>query len=410
MDIEIKTNAVYADLLDDETPRQIVFGGSSSGKSVFLAQRAILDVLTKKRNYLIVRNVAKTIRQSVFNEMCKIINDMDINNYFTINKTDMVITAKNGYQILSCGLDDAQKLKSITPTKGVLSDIWIEEATEIDYNSYKELTKRLRGNSDFTGNKRITFSFNPIMKSSWIYKEFFDKWDDDKTQYKDNDTLILKTTYKDNKFLTEDDIAAMENEKDEYYYNVYTLGNWGVLGSVIFKNWKVEDCSEVRKYADNYKNGCDFGFASDPATIVRTHYDKKHKRIYILDEFYQCGLTNDRLAKEIKDMINYEYITCDSAEPKSIQELKDLGISALPAKKGKDSIMFGIQWLQQQEIIIDIGCQNAKNEFQQYKWKEDNNGNVIPVPIDKHNHILDALRYCYGDEARERVGAVTVRI
>jgi len=410
MEIEIKVNPVYVDLLDDETPRQIVFGGSSSGKSVFLAQRAILDILAKKRNYIVVRNVANSIKKSTFNELCKVINSAELNDYFTINKTDLVITAKSGYQILTCGLDDVQKIKSITPAKGVVTDIWIEEATEIDYNSYKELTKRLRGVSDFNGTKRMTLSFNPILKTSWIYAEFFGGWEDDKTSYRDDNVLILKTTYKDNNFLTADDIAAMENETDENNYNVYTLGNWGVLGSVIFKNWRVEDCSEIKQTADNYKNGCDFGFAADPATIVRTHYDKKHKRIYILDELYQCGLTNDLLAKEMRRMIGYEYITCDSAEPKSIQELKNLGISALPAKKGKDSVLFGIQWLQQQEIIIDTSCQNTKNEFSQYKWKEDNQGNAIPIPVDKNNHIIDALRYAYSDEYKANIGAVNVRV
>ena len=407
---ELKINPVYEHLLNCETPRQILFGGSSSGKSVFLAQRTILDVLTKKRNYLIARNVAKSIRQSTFNELCKVIGDMDLNNYFTINKTDMAITAKTGYQILACGLDDPQKLKSITPIKGVLTDIWVEEATEVEYNSYKELTKRLRGDSDFKGNKRITISFNPILKSHWIYSEFFQNWEDDKKEYHDDSISILKTTYKDNKFLTADDIASLENETDPYYYNVYTMGNWGVLGAVIFKNWRVDDCSEIRKTADNYKNGCDFGFATDPATVVRTHYDRKHKKIYILDELYQPGLTNDLLAKEIKRITGYEYIVCDSAEPKSIQELKNYGIAALRARKGKDSVLHGIQWLQQQEIIIDTSCQNTKNEFSQYKWKEDNAGNAIPIPIDKNNHIIDALRYAYGDESKTQLEPVTVRL
>lgn len=409
MERTIAINPVYNKLLNDETPRQIIFGGSSSGKSVFAAQRCILDVLSKQRNYLIVRNVAKTIRQSFFNELCKVINDMDINAYFKINQTDMVITARSGYQILSCGLDDPQKVKSITPAKGVITDILIEEATETEYNSYKELTKRLRGVSEFTGTKRITLLFNPILQSSWIFTEFFGGWDDSKTEYRDENIVILKTTYKDNMFLTQEDIDTLEGEKDEYYYQVYTLGNWGVLGAVIFKNWRVEDCSEIRKIADNYKNGLDFGFAVDPAAITRTHYDKMRKKIYILDELYQTGLTNDLLHNEINRMIGVEPITCDSAEPKSIQELKNLGTNARPARKGKDSVLHGIQWLQQHEIIIDTKCQNAKNEFQQYKWQEDRNGNVLPIPVDKMNHLIDSLRYAYENEYKANIGIVTVR-
>lgn len=406
IEVQLKINEVYEPFLEADTPRQIFYGGSSSGKSVFLAQRTILDVLTKKRNYLVVRNVQKSIRQSTFNELCKVIFGLDLEKYFTINKTDMVITAKTGYQILFCGLDDVQKVKSITPIKGVLTDVWIEEATEIDYNSYKELTKRLRGESE--AGKRITLSFNPIMQDHWIYQEFFYGWEEDKTFFRDDNVSILKTTYKDNRYLTEDDIYTLENEKDEYYYNVYTLGNWGVLGAVIFKNWRVEDCSEIKKIADNYKNGLDFGFATDPAALIRTHYDRKHKTIYILDELYKRGLTNDKLAKEVFKMIKYEYVKCDSSEPKSIQELKNLGVSALGAKKGKDSIIHGIQWLQQQEIVIDKKCQNFKNEISQYKWKEIQ-GQTVPIPVDKNNHLLDALRYAYEDEAKNKIDPITIR-
>lgn len=409
--MEIKYNKIYKPFLTAQQPRQIIFGGASSGKSVFMAQRALIDTLANKRNYLIVRNVAKTIRQSTYNEILKIINDLEVTHLFDINKTDMTITAASGYQIQFVGLDDVQKIKSITPLKGVTTDLWIEEATEIDYDSYKELTKRLRGDSDFKGTKRITLTFNPIMQTSWIYKEFFGNWDDNKTEYVDDNVRIIKTTYKDNAFLTQGDIDALENESDPYYYNVYTLGNWGVLGSVIFKNWEVRDLTLEKKQFDNYKNGLDFGFSSDPATITRSHYDKKHKTIYITDEMYKTGLTNDLLADEIKDMIGYGYIYCDSAEPKSIQELKNLGISALPAEKGKDSVVYGIQWLQQQKIIIDHSCQHFKNEVQQYKWKEDGQGNAIRIPVDKNNHLLDALRYAYVTEMKNSdLSPVNVRL
>jgi phage terminase large subunit len=149
----------------------------------------------------------------------------------------------------------------------------------------------------------------------------------------------------------------------------------------------------------NYRHGGDFGFSSDPAAIVKTHYDKKRKTIYIHDEFYERGLTNDILADETKDMIGTEYIVWDSAEPKSIAELTKYGVNADGAKKGKDSVLFGIQWLQQQTIIIDKYCINARNEFMQYQWKEDKDGMAIRQPIDKNNHIIDALRYAYERDA-----------
>jgi len=391
-------NKVYIPYLKDNTPTQIFYGGSSSGKSVFLAQRTVLDVMKGGRSYLVVRNVAKTIRGSVYNEIIKAINNMKLNSFFTVLKSEMTITCANGYQILFCGLDDPEKIKSITPAKGVITDIWIEEATEVERKAYKQLTKRLRGKTKVP--KRLTMSFNPVLQTSWIYTEFFTGWDDSKTSYKDDKLSILKTTYKDNKFLTQQDIDALENETDQYFYNVYTLGNWGVLGAVIFKNWRVEDLTGMKDQFTNRKHGLDFGFAEDPAAMPCTHYDKKKKTIYIYDELYMRELTNDVLAQEVKNRIGDDYVTCDSAEPKSIKELKQYGVRALAAKKGKDSVNHGIQWLQQQTIIIDVKCQNTKNEFQSYKWKEDKDGNVLPVPVDKNNHIIDALRYAYEDEMR----------
>lgn len=394
-------NDVYIPYLFDDTPTQIFYGGSSSGKSVFLAQRTVLDLMKGGRNYLIVRNVAKTIRGSVYNEIIKAISNMGLNNFFTIQKSEFTITCFNGYQILFCGLDDPEKIKSITPAKGVITDIWVEEATEIDYNAYKQLTKRLRGRSKVS--KRLILSFNPILQDHWIYKEFFlNVWDDSKRKYKDDKLSILKTTYKDNKFLTEQDIRSLENETDKYFYEVYTLGNWGVLGTVIFKNWRVEDLSWLKDIADNHRNGLDFGFAEDPSALVHTHYDRKKKTIYVLDELYMAGLTNDLLAEEVKKIIGNQLVVCDSAEPKSIKELRQHGVNAIGAKKGKDSVNHGIQWLQQQTIVVDVNCQNMKNELMKYRWKEDKNGNVLPVPVDKDNHLIDALRYAYEDEFIER--------
>lgn len=394
-------NDVYIPYLFDDTPTQIFYGGSSSGKSVFLAQRTVLDLMKGGRNYLVIRNVAKTIRDSVYNEIIKAISDMGLNSFFTVQKSEFTITCFNGYQILFCGLDDPEKIKSITPAKGVITDIWIEEATEADYNAYKQLTKRLRGRSKVS--KRMILSFNPILQDHWIYKEFFlNVWDDSKRKYKDDKLSILKTTYKDNKFLTEQDIRALEDETDKYFYEVYTLGNWGVLGTVIFKNWRVEDLSWLRDIADNCRNGLDFGFAEDPSALVYTHYDRKKKTIYVLDELYMTWLTNDVLAEEVKKIIGNQLVVCDSAEPKSIKELRQYGVNAIGAKKGKDSVNHGIQWLQQQTIVVDVKCQNMKNELMKYRWKEDKNGNVLPVPVDKDNHLIDALRYAYEDEFIER--------
>lgn len=403
IDVEIDEavfNPVYLPYLNAPQRTQILFGGSSSGKSVFLAQRAIYDLLRGGRNYLVCRAVGRTIRKSVFNELNKVIADWGLRELFNVNKSDGIITCSNGYQILFSGLDDTEKVKSITPEKGVITDIWIEEATETDRDSVKSLYKRQRGGSADVP-KRMTLSFNPIMQSHWIYQEHFAgiAWANDQTTYNDTALSILKTWYTHNQYLTADDIADLENETDEYYRNVYTYGNWGVLGDVIFTNWETADLSSMTAQFTNHRHGLDFGFSSDPAAIVATHYDKQRRTIYIYNELYERGLTNDQLAQEARAIVGYDDIVCDSAEPKSIAELQSIGIKARSARKGKDSVVHGIQWLKQQRIVIDSQCVNARNEFQQYQWKKDKDGNSLRQPVDKNNHIIDALRYAYEDDS-----------
>lgn len=403
-------NEVYQLYLTENARTQIYFGGSSSGKSVFMAQRAVADLLAGKRNYLILRQVGRTLRGSVYTEIGKVIIQWGLQRFFSVNKSDMLITCLNGRQIIFAGLDDVEKLKSLTPAKGVITDIFVEEATETERDTIKQLYKRQRG-GDPDVPKRMMLSFNPIIQSHWIYEEYFSQiaWADEQTEYRSNELSILKTTYKDNRFLTPEDVADLENETDSYYYNVYSLGNWGVLGNVIFTNWVVADLNDPEDpyylpetQRTNRRHGLDFGFSSDPAAAPFTHYDRARKRIYIYGEFYERGLTNDRLAEELKKIIAKDYIICDSAEPKSIAELSQYEINAMGAKKGKDSVIFGIQWLQQQEIIVDKSCVNSRNELQQYKWKEDASGRAMRIPVDRHNHLIDGLRYAYEDDMLEQ--------
>ncbi|MBN5984720.1 PBSX family phage terminase large subunit [Clostridioides difficile] len=378
--------------LNNNNRYQIYFGGSSSGKSFSLAQRTVLDVFKGNRNYLIVRNVQSTLKRSCLNEITKAISNFKLNEYFQVNKTDMIITCKlNNKQILFCGLDDVEKVKSITPIDGVITDIWVEEATETDYKAVKQLDKRLRGKSKVV--KRLTLSFNPILKDHWLYTEYFDIWEDDKQYVEKDNVSILKTTYKDNKFLAEDDIKALENESDKYYYEVYTLGNWGVLGAVIFKNWRVEDFSDIENTFDNFRHGIDWGFADDPFAYVKSHYDKMRRKLYICDEIEAVGLLNREAAPLVSKKANRDLVICDNASPKDVAEFSDLRVNAVSARKGAGSIEYGIKFLQGLEIIIHPRCQNFKNEINKYKYKEDKNGNILPIAVDKDNHLIDALRY-----------------
>lgn len=392
----MKVNKVYKPYFNKPQFTQIYYGGSSSGKSYFLAQKIVLDNL-KGVNWLVCRNVASTLRNSSFNEITKAISNMGLMKYYHITKSAMTITCTlNNRQILFAGLDDSEKIKSVTPIDSVLHRIFIEEATEIKREAYKQLTKRLRGDSEFS--KCVILAFNPILRSHWIYQEFFGRWEDGLTSYEDNKLCILKTTYKDNLFLTDDDKKLLEDESDPYYYQVYSLGNFGVLGHVIFKNWKVEDLSDRISQFDRIYCGIDFGFASDPNALIKVHLDKTRKKIYVFDEWYQAGMSDEELLRVCRDFVGNQYVTCDSAEPKTIDYLANSGIRAVAAVKGADSINRGIRWLQDYEIIIDVKCQHFKNEIEQYHWQQDKNGNAMAKPADLNNHLLDALRYALCDE------------
>lgn len=408
-----KINTAYLPYLDCKARMQIFFGGASSGKSKFVVgQRVIYHLLQGGHNYLICRQTKTSIRGSVATEVQKVISEWGLDDLFKINKTDGTITALNGYQAVFAGLDDVEKLKSIAFKKGVLTDIVVEEATETESKSIKQLMKRQRGKVEGDIKKTITLLFNPIFQTHWIYKEYFEKlgWADTQKEYKSDRLVIFKTTYKDNRFLEPDDIADLENETDKYYYNVYTLGAWGILGNVIFTNWIVADLLDPNgeyylpeEQRTNRRNGLDFGFSADPAAVGISHYDATRNIIYFYKELYETDLTNDILAERIKELIGEDdYIVCDSAEPKSIRELQNAGINAIGAKKGKDSVNFGIDWLKQQTIVVDSSCINMQTELQQYHWKKDAGGNSLKVPVDKNNHLIDGgLRYAYEGDMQE---------
>ena len=386
---------MYIPYLENPRATEIFFGGSSSGKSVFVAQRAVEEIMMGGHNYLICRKNANSITKSIFNEIQKAISRLNCGGLFNVVPSRSLIECANGHQIIFAGLDDVEKVKSVTPKTGVITDIVIEEATETAREDIKQLEKRLRGIAQYQGveiPKRLIMMFNPIFQTHWIYNDYFRPigWTDDQTRYSDDGIRILKTTHWDNDFLTDADHARLENETDPYWHNVYTLGNWGILGDAILRNWRAEDLSN-RDDFDNIRHGLDFGFSSDPAAYVRCHYDDFGKRIYIIDGWAETGLTNPAIAEKLKSVNGVVF--CDSAEPKSIKELNDCGVDARAVKKGPDSVLFSIQWLQQHEIIVDSSLQHVINELSTWEWKKDRDGNSLPIPVDKNNHSIDALRY-----------------
>ena len=361
-----------------------------------MAQETILNMLESQNyKYLLVRKTGRSIKNSVFQLLVDTIKSYDLHQYFKINKTDMTIKCITGSSIITSGLDDVEKLKSVAN----INRIWVEEASEISEQDFNQLDLRMRGQSEI--GYQITLTFNPISELHWIKKLFFDIGKED--------AYILKTTYQDNLFLDERYKQTLEDLKnqDYQYYRIYALGEWGSLGNVIYTNWEKADLRE-EKYFDNFFNGLDFGFADDPTAFVRIHLDKKKKIIYIVDEWYQRGMFIDDVAKEVKDIVGGEIVTCDSSEPRSIADLKRNGIRATGAKKGPGSIEHGVKWLQGHKIIIDERCTNLIKELTSYKWREDKDGNVIPKPVDKDNHGLDALRYALESEMKQSGGYKTM--
>lgn len=398
-------NACYLPHLQAHQRTQIFYGGAGSGKSVFLAARAVLDCLTG-RNTLIVRKVARTLRASCFAEAQKAMTRFGLAAFFKINKTEMTITCTcNQAQLLFLGLDDVEKIKSITPISGPLTDIWVEEATETAYTDIKQLEKRLRGISPHK--KRLTLSFNPVSRGHWIYRSYFSGFPEEQGILLTPELLILRTTYRDNRFLSPDDRLGMEQEQDPYFRQVYTLGEWGQIGGSVFTNWQVGSIP-TQFPSTQLRCGLDFGYAQDPAAALLCAYDSKHKRLYVLDEFSETGLTNDRLAQRLKALCGRLPVICDAAEPKSIAELRRLGIAAYAARKGPDSVLHGLQWLAQQQIILSPQCPALREELLSYRWTPDHEGGYLPRPQGS-DHLIDALRYAMEQDSSARAATVVRR-
>lgn len=247
-------NDIYKPLLKNKSRYLVLFGGASSGKSHFIVQRYILRIMNEKpMNLMVVRQVAKDNTTTTFNLFKQIMNSWQAKPFFKINEGDHVITClKNGNQIIFRGLDDVENLKSTTFPNGELTDVWVEEANQISEYDFDQLDVRLRGGKS---SKQIVVSFNPVNITHWLKKKFYDKSNGDKTNtYLYSEAMIedrtvkayctiCRSTYHDNKFLSDEDKLTLEafKDTDPYYYDVYCLGNWGVYGSSIFDKQKISE-------------------------------------------------------------------------------------------------------------------------------------------------------------------------
>lgn len=389
---KIFNDAYYNDLFDYTNRYQVFYGGAGSGKSHFVFQKVVVKALNDRRKVLVIRKVARTLKDSCFQMVIDTLAKFQLLSACKINNSTFTIELPNGSMFLFKGMDDEQKIKSVAG----ITDIVIEEATEITQDEFTQLDLRLRA---ISANLQIYLMFNPVSKVNWCYKYWFENGTPANTK-------IIKTTYKDNKFLPPDYVASLERmrETNFTYWNIYANGEFCSLDKLVFSNWRQSDEPVAADLP--LLIGLDFGFINDASALVVARLDESSKRIYVIDEVYQKGLLNDAIA----DLIKYkglakEVIIADAAEQKSIAEIKREGVPRIKAAvKGQGSVLQGIQKLQQYEIVVSSSCPNLLVELQNYSWQKDkSSGEYINQPQDCFNHCIDALRYslqCVENKAR----------
>lgn len=372
-------------------------GSRASKKSKTTALNFITRIIKyADANLLVVRKTYRTLKDSCYAELRWAIERLQVSHLFEGKISPLEITYKpTGQKIYFRGLDDPLKITSITVEKGVLCWLWIEEAYEIGAEEdFDILQESIRGNVPNGLFKQITLTFNPWNEHHWLKKRFFDNKNND-------DILAITTNYMINEWLDEADFKMFEDMKknNPKRYQVAGLGNWGITDGLVYDNFIIKDFNVIELLKQNNIEtvfGLDFGYTNDPTALFCGAIDINNKKIYVFDELYEKTLTNFDIAEKIKNMgYGKEKITADSAEPKSIYELKTLGLQRVQsAKKGKDSVNFGIQYIQGFEIIINPKCNNFIKEINNYTWDKDSKtGKSLNKPIDEYNHLLDAMRY-----------------
>lgn len=370
-------------------------GSRASKKSKTAALWIISHIVQyPEANAIYIRKTERTLKDSCYSDCKWAIHRMGLDKWFVCRLSPLEIEyKKTGQRILFRGCDDPLKLTSISVPKGHLCWAVFEEAYEITKESdFDMIDESIRGELPEGYFKRIFVLLNPWSEKTWIKRRFFDPPNDD-------NKLAITTTYKCNEWLTPDDLRIFDDMKkrNPRRYAVAGEGNWGIVDGLVYENWREErfDVDELRSRKDLVSAfGIDFGYTNDPSTLFCGLLDKAKKRLYVFDEMYEKGMSNKRIAEAVQEMgYGKERITADSAEPKSIDELKSLGLRVKAATKGKDSVKNGIQWIQDLEIIIHPRCANFITEISNYTWNKDKFGTMLNEPIDDFNHLMDAMRY-----------------
>ena len=397
MELNVEMNQCFAEV-DESTKRYIVMKGSAgSGKSVDTAMNYILRLMKDKgRNLVCIRKSDITNRDSTYAELTGAIYRMfggEADKYWTVKQSPLQLTCKhNGNQIIFRGVNDEkqrEKLKSITFQRGKLTDVWIEEATELTQADVEIIDDRLRGELPAGQFYQIRMTFNPVNKNHWIKKVFFD--------IPDPNVLTHHSTYLMNSFIDDAYRQRMERRKlvDPEGYQIYGLGEWGEIGGLILHNWEVADISQNMNDYDDIAIGQDFGFNHANAVLL---LGMKDDNIYILDEIYLFEKDTAEIIQEAEahDIPKRKDMWCDSAEPDRIKMWKKAGYRARGVDKGGSagSVKAQIDWLKQRKIFVHPHCTNTIKELQQWKWKKDEKtGEYFDEPVSFQDDAMAALRY-----------------
>ena len=371
---------------------RIVKGSRASKKSKTTALWYIYNLMKyPEANLLVVRKTFRTLKDSCYKELKWAVKRLRVEHLwdFTLSPLEAVYRP-TGQRIYFRGLDDPLKVTSIAVEVGCLCWMWVEEAYEImKEDDFNILDESIRGETPEGLFKQITLTFNPWNERHWIKKRFFDV-------EPDPDILAITTNYLCNEWLDAADLKVFENMKKNNLrrYAVAGLGGWGIVDGLVYENWTeraftLEEIKHCKTAA-----GLDFGYTNDPTAFFIGFIDIEGKKLYVWDEIYEKRMSNKKIYDVISEAgYSKEHITADSAEPKSIDELKGYGLRIKGAEKGKDSIQNGIQWIQDLEIIIHPRCVNFLTEISNYTWDKDKFDNKMNKPIDEFNHLMDAMRY-----------------
>lgn len=371
---------------------RVVKGSRASKKSKTTALWCIYSLMKhREANLLVIRKTYRTLKASCFTELKWAIKRLQVEAWWEFRESPLEATYKpTGQKIYFRGLDDPLKITSVTVDTGVLCWMWIEEAYEVMREAdFDTLDESIRGEVPDGLFKQITLTFNPWNERHWLKGRFFDAAPSE-------DVLALTTNYTCNEWLDAADKRVFERMRRDNprRYRVAGLGEWGIVEGLVYESWEERafTLDEIRECRNAF--GLDFGYTNDPTAFVAAFVDLGEKRLYVYDELYEKALSNKKIFDKITAMgYGKDKITADSAEPKSIDELKNLGLRVTSAKKGRDSILNGIQWIQDLHIVVHPQCVNFLTEISNYTWDKDRFGKTLNRPIDDFNHLMDAMRY-----------------